>query len=320
MITASRFRPAWWARNRHCQTVYQNLLRPYPRITTRAERLELDDGDFLDLRWAGPDHGATVLLVHGLEGSIDSKYIAGQMKALEKAGIRSVLLHLRGCGGGPNRLRRGYHSGVSDDLGLAIDHIRTVIDDEPLSAVGYSLGGNVLLKYLGEMGDKAPLQSAVAVSVPFRLAHCANAINRGVSRFYNWFLMRRMKNSYCRKFSQRDDAPFPIDAIDGLKSFPDFDNAITAPLHGFDNADQYYEQASSINFLPNIQIPTLILHALDDPFMTPDTAPTESEISNFIRVELSHKGGHVGFVAGRWPWKPRWWLEERIVEYLKPQP
>ncbi|MCP1726961.1 putative alpha/beta-fold hydrolase [Natronospira proteinivora] len=323
MITASRFRPAWWARSRHAQTIYQNLLRRRPRPSTRSERLELPDGDFLDLHWAQAQDAAEsqgerpiVLLLHGLEGSIQSKYAVGQMQALSKAGLTSVLVHFRGCGGEPNRLRRGYHSGVSDDVALVVRHIRAHFPDSPLAAVGYSLGGNVLLKWLGETGANNPLTTAVAVSVPFRLGHCAKAINKGVSRLYNRFLMRRMKASYARKFRQRSDPPFPLDALDGLKSFHDFDNAITAPLHGFDNASDYYQQASSIHYLPNIRVPTLILHALDDPFMTPDTAPSESEISDQVQLELSPRGGHVGFVAGRWPWKPRWWLEERITAHL----
>jgi len=324
MITASRFRPAWWARNRHVQTVYQNFLRRRPRLQTHSQRLELADGDFLDLNWVEPlkpwqdgKPGPIVLLLHGLEGSIESKYAAGQMQALARVGLRSVLMHFRGCGPEPNRLRRGYHSGVSEDLEHVLEHLREQAGDAPMAAVGYSLGGNVLLKWLGEKGKASPLTTAVAVSVPFRLARCSVAINQGLSRVYNQFLMQRMKNSYARKFRQRDDPPFPLDALDGLKSFHDFDNAITAPLHGFDNAEQYYHEASSIHFLPRIETPTLILHALDDPFMTPDTVPTESEISEQVHLELSARGGHVGFVSGRWPWKPRWWLEERITRHLQ---
>ncbi|MDQ2069150.1 hydrolase [Natronospira bacteriovora] len=315
MIVDSRFRPAWWARNAHAQTIYQNLLRPYPRLATVRERLELPDGDFIDLDWSGPEEGPLVLLLHGLEGSIESKYVAGQMRALNRAGLRTVLMHFRGCSGEANRLRRGYHSGVSEDLQTVLECLAEH-DHRPDAAVGYSLGGNVLLKWLGEQGRAAPLSTAVAVSVPFRLSLCAHAINRGISRLYNRFLMRRMKNSYRDKFSRRNDAPLPMEALPGLKSFHDFDNAITAPLHGFDNAEHYYGHSSSVHYLHGIRVPTLILHALDDPFMTPEAAPTEQELSPSIRLEISARGGHVGFVAGRWPWRPRWWLEERITGHL----
>jgi len=316
VIKASRFRPAWWARNAHAQTIYQNLLRPYPRVDTRRERITLADGDFLDLDWAGPDHGPMVILIHGLEGSLQSKYIAGQLRALVNAGLRGVVMHLRGCSEEANRLRRGYHSGASEDLEAVVSHVEKHCPGVSLAAVGYSLGGNLLLKWLGERGADCPLTTAVAVSVPFRLSQCAHAIRQGSSRVYNAFLMRRMKASYRAKFSRRDDAPFPLDALDGLKSFHDFDNAITAPLHGFDNAEDYYQRSSSIAFLTRIQCPTLILHALDDPFMRPDIVPSEREISDHVEVEISPRGGHVGFVTGRWPWRPRWWLEERVTGHL----
>jgi len=316
MIVASRFRPAWWARNRHIQTIYQNLFRLSPKLNYRQERLELEDGDFLDLYWSGPATGPIVILLHGLEGSIKSNYAAGQMAALERVGLRSVLLHFRGSNAQANRLRRGYHSGVSDDLETLIRCLREREPDTPLSAVGYSLGGNVLLKWLGEKGGDSELRTAVAASVPFRLARCSQAINQGLSRVYNRFLMKRMRKSYRAKFSARDDAPLPLEALDSLKSFHDFDNAITAPLHGFRNADDYYTRCSSIHFLKHIQTTTLILHALDDPFMTADVVPTESEISDSIRLELSPRGGHVGFVGGRWPWRPHWWLEQRISDHL----
>lgn len=317
MIVASRFRPAWWARNRHVQTAYQNLLRRRPALETTRERLELDDGDFLDLDWVGPRQGPLVLLLHGLEGSIRSKYAAGQLAALQRAGLRGVLMHFRGCSGTPNRLRRGYHSGETGDLDRVVAELRRREPDTPLAAVGYSLGGNVLLKWLGETGEESPLRTAVAASVPFQLARCSHAVDQGISRFYRNFLMRRMRASYVRKFRSRGDAPYPPDQVRALRSFREFDDAITAPLHGFRDWADYYNQASSLQYLPAIRTPTLILHARDDPFMTPDTPPREADLSPAVRLEISPRGGHVGFVAGRWPWQPRWWLEERMVAHLE---
>ena len=317
MIVSSQFRPAWWCRNRHAQTVYQNLLRPRPRPATRRERLELPDGDFIDLDWVGPDSGPLVLLLHGLEGSIRSKYAAGQLAALKQAGLRGVLMHFRGCSEEPNRLRRGYHSGETGDLDQVVRVLDAREPDTPKAAVGYSLGGNVLLKWLGESGPRCSLRTGVAVSVPFQLAKCSHAVDQGLSRFYREFLMRRMRASYRRKFLYREDAPYPVDHVDRLIRFRDFDDAITAPIHGFADWKDYYDRSSSLQYLSGVRVPTLILHARDDPFMTPDTPPREGDLSESVRVEISPRGGHVGFVSGRWPWRPRWWLEERILRHLQ---
>lgn len=316
MIVASRFRPAWWARNAHLQTAWQSLFRPSPAPTVKRERLELDDGDFMDLDWVGPDEGPLTILLHGLEGSVESRYAAGQLNRLADRGMRGVLMHFRGCSGEPNRLRRGYHSGVSEDLQRVVAHIRDREPHTPLAAAGYSLGGNVLLKWLGEAGDHADLVTAVAVSVPFRLDRCADYIATGFSRFYNDYLMRRMRESYTRKFADRNDAPVPLSELGALKTFRDFDNAITAPLHGFANDDDYYRQASSLHYLKGIRRPCLILQARDDPFMPADILPDESDLSSSIQVEISEHGGHVGFIGGTLPWRPTWWLEDRITEHL----
>jgi uncharacterized protein len=316
MIVNSTFSPAWWARGPHCQTLYPVLLRPRPRPSIRRERLELPDGDFLDLIWSGGGHGPLVVLLHGLEGSIHSKYAAGQMKAIEDAGLRAVLMHFRGCSGEPNRLRRGYHSGETEDIEAFVGVLREREPMTPLAVIGYSLGGNVLLKWLGERGAGAPIDTAVAVSVPFRLGDCADAIGRGFSRIYQRHLMGRMVASYRRKFASRDDAPFDLERARSLTTFREFDEAVTAPLHGYAGAADYYARASSASFLRDIRVPTLVLHALDDPFMTPAATPHENELSPAVRLELCRHGGHVGFIAGRWPWRPRYWLEERIMTHL----
>lgn len=317
MMVASRFQPAWWAHNAHLQTVWQSLFRLPPNPSIRRERLELDDGDFMDLDWVGPGEGPLTLLLHGLEGSVDSRYAGGQLRRLASEGMRGVLMHFRGCSGEPNRLRRGYHSGVSDDLQRVIDHIRQSEPDTPLAVAGYSLGGNVLLKWLGENGDHAPVVTGVAVSIPFRLDRCADYIATGTSRIYNHYLMRRMRESYARKFADRNDAPFPVSERGRLRHFRDFDDAITAPLHGFADAADYYRQASSFGYLDGIRRPCLILQARDDPFMPPDILPDESRLSDSTRLEISDHGGHVGFVTGRLPWRPTWWLEERITQHIR---
>ena len=311
MIESNDFSPLWWLNSPHLQTLYPVFFRARPRLDIRPERLELDDGDFLDLAWidaAGPP----VLVLHGLEGSLRSHYAAAVMAALAAGGYRPVLMHFRGCSGETNRLDRAYHSGDTGDLAAVVGHLERVCGEPPFAAIGYSLGGNVLLKWLGERGEDAPVGAAVAVSVPFRLADGARRMGGGLSRIYQRHLIRRLQAGYRRKFAHRP-SPLRID-IDRLDTFWLFDDQVTAPLHGFRDVHDYYARCSSRQFLARIRKPTLIVHAADDPFMFPDTAPTAGELSDRVTLELSRHGGHVGFVGGRW--RPRYWLEPRILRFL----
>lgn len=308
------FRPAWWLRNAHLQTLFPFLLRPLPRIALRRERVELPDGDFLDLDWTEGERGPIVLILHGLEGSSRSKYALGLMKAVHARGWRGVVMHFRGCSGEPNRLPRSYHSGETGDPDLIVRLLRQRHPDAPLAVVGYSLGGNVLLKWLAEQGEAAPIDAAVAVSVPYRLADSANRLLHGFSRLYQMRLVMNLCDSFRRK---RKRIAMPIDPpLRRIKTFWDFDTAVTAALHGFRDAGHYYATVSSRQFLKQIGKPVLCIHARDDTFMFPETAPEPSELSSAVELDLAEHGGHVGFVSGRWPWKPRYWLEERIPEYL----
>lgn len=316
MITRSRFRPAWWLRNRHLQTIVPNTFRGLPQLALRRERVELPDGDFVDADWTSGSKGPIVVLLHGLEGSRDSRYAAWTLKRVHDAGYRGVLLHFRGCSGEPNRQANGYHSGHTADFDHFIRRLRQREPDTPLAAVGYSLGGNALLKWLGEHPQEALLRTAVAVSVPFRLDICADAINRGSARIYQEHLIRRMRQSAKRKLHLIRESGLDPD-IARLRTFRQFDETLTAPLHGFRDADDYYAQSSSAGFLQFITTPTLVLHALDDPFMTPAIVPDERELSAAVTLELSEGGGHVGFVGGRWPWRPVYWLEERVLAHLE---
>ena len=323
------FTPAWWCRGPHCQTLWQALLRQRPRPPLRRERLELPDGDFLDLDWGiatartAPDAAPAtpiVLILHGLEGSARSVYARGLLNALQACGWRAAVLHFRGCSGTPNRLARSYHSGETGDLDFVVRLLRARHPQAPLAAVGFSLGGNVLLKWLGEQGAGAPLAAAVAVSVPFQLDLAAARLTQGVSRLYQWKLLRSLRQGLRRKFARTGSdagaAPIDLQRLGQLRCFRDFDHHVTARLHGFDSAEHYYRVSSSRQYLPRIAIPTLILHASDDPFMTAAAIPRADEISATTRLELQAYGGHVGFVAGRWPWAPVYWLEQRIPHYL----
>ena len=254
-------------------------------------------------------------VLHGLEGSSRSGYAAAILRRLAQTGFQGVLMHARGCSGQPNRLHRAYHAGETGDMSHVVDALRTRFPDRPIAAVGYSLGGNALLKWLGETGADNPLATAVAVSVPFLLAHAHERLQGGFSRLYQWHLMGKMKRSVRRK---RDLPGYPVDvaAVQRLTTFREFDDRVTAPLHGFAGVDDYYTRSSSRQFLAGVQRPTLVLHARNDPFMFAHSVPTAQELSPHIRLELSEHGGHVGFVEGRIPGFARYWLERRIPQWL----
>ena len=314
----SCFSPAWWLRNRHLQTVWPTLFSRRAKLDTRRERFELADGDFLDLDWVGGDSGPIVVVLHGLMGSISSPYASGILREIERQGWRGLFVHFRGCSGEPNRLPRAYHSGDTGDLAAVIEEMNRREPSTPIAAIGYSLGGNALLKWLSETGDANPLRAAVAVSVPFDIEQVANSIHQGFSRIYERRLTRCLQQAVQSKIDRHgDQMPVDRDQLGRLVDFWSFDNAVTAPLHGFADARDYYQKSSARQFLPAIKTKTLILHARDDPFMTPDVIPTPDELSASTTLEVSQYGGHVGFVSGRWPWATRYWLEERVPAYIK---
>ena len=313
-ILASGFKSSRLLRNRHLQTIFPNILYPGPQPPLRRERLELPDRDFIDVDWTLAGSGPVVIVLHGLEGSIKSHYAARTMRRIHQLGWRGALPHFRGCSGEPNRLSINYHSGFTQDLEYFTGLLRRREPHTPLAAVGYSLGGNVLLKWLGESPNSGRLLTAVAVSVPFDLADASNTVECGVSQIYKWNLLGSMRRSSIRKFRQVEP-PFPLPNIRRLRTFRDFDNALTAPLHGFRDAEDYYTVCSSRRYLKNIRVPTLILHSSDDPLMTPASVPHANELSPAVTLELSHTGGHVGFVNGSLL-RPKMWLIERISRHL----
>jgi predicted alpha/beta-fold hydrolase len=318
MLTTSAFEPAFWLRNAHAQTIFAAKFRPSPPLAIERERLELDDGDFIDLSWLPEQgleaHAPVVIVLHGLNGSLESKYARGLLRQVAARGARGVLMHFRGAST-PNRLPRCYHSGETGDFAFIVAHIAARYPHASLAAVGYSLGGNVLLKYLGEQDAAAPLACAVAVSVPFDLAYCAQAMQHGLSRIYQAHLINGMRALVEAKFAVIKP-PEPLPDLRRLRDFPSFDDAVTAPLNGFKDAEDYYARASCRPFLRHIRTPTLIIHAKDDPFMAPDIIPSSGALAASIRFEVSAHGGHVGFVAAGHYGEPLYWLESRIPAYL----
>lgn len=312
----SSFKPAWWLPGPHLQTLWPVLCRRKKKeIHLRRERFELPDGDFVDLDWAG-DTGPIVLVLHGLEGSIHSNYAQGILQVLVENGWRGLFMHFRGCSGEPNRLPRSYHSGETQDLAWVVGAITRREPLVPFAAIGFSLGGNVLLKWLGESGKSNPLVAAVAISVPFELNKASKRFQRGFSKVYQWHLLNCLRKRLAKKFEDRPPH-IGLPPLSSLKTLWEFDEKVTAPLHGFSGAEEYYLLSSSRQFLYKIQVPTLLIQAKDDPFMTEDLIPEIKELSPQVKLELTPSGGHVGFVMGKFPWSSEYWLEQRIPDFLR---
>lgn len=320
MILKSTFKPAFGLSNPHLQTILPTFLRARHKIDYSHQILELDDGDFLDLAWTEltNDSRPIVIVFHGLEGSVDSPYAKGIMSAIKKRGWKAVLMHFRGCSGRLNRLARSYHSGETLDAKQLINFLKSSYPDSPLAAVGFSLGGNMLLKLQAELGSQSELKAAVSVCAPLMLSNCANRLNKGFSRVYQRHLINRMKKNLRVKAKKHNfERLISLDKqkISQLKNFREFDNQVTAPLHGFKGVDDYYSKSSSRQYIKKIQTPTLIIQTMDDPFMTQDAIPDASELSEYTQLEISESGGHVGFIGGHL-FKPAFWLEKRIPEFL----
>lgn len=290
------------------------MIRHKPRLSIKWQRVELSDGDFIDLAWSGPEAGRVVLLLHGLEGSLNSAYAVGIMHALNLRGYRACLMHYRGCSGEPNRLPQWYHSGKTDDPQYILEYLRDDMGVELYAAIGFSLGGNVLLKWLGEQGEAMPIQRAAVMSVPFSLEHAAQRMGAGFSRFYQWYLVSSLHKKYKTKFANIE-SPLNVD-ISKLNTFWLFDDKVTAPLHGFKSADDYYTRSSSRQFITRIRVPTLILHARDDPFMYADTAPVAEDLPENVWLEVTAHGGHVGYVSGNIPGLAKYWGEQRLLDWI----
>jgi predicted alpha/beta-fold hydrolase len=293
-------------------------------VELRRERVTLPDGDFLDLDWADRVDGCEidtnsplVLVIHGLEGSARSGYAKELYRALGARGIASVGMNFRSCSGEMNLLPRLYHSGETEDLATVLAAIRSRFPDRGVGAVGISLGGNVLVKFLGESGvdGGSLLTAAVAISVPFDLSVGADHVEHGFSKVYRWSLVGRLKKKVRAKAELLQHV-IDVEKTLESKTFREFDNASTAPLHGFRDAEDYYSRSSSAGFVAGIRISTLLIQALDDPFLPPRSIPASQVRENpSIESLFTEVGGHIGFVEGA-PWSPRFWAEQTAASFL----
>ncbi len=314
------FSPARWAHGPHAQTLLARLLRPAGGPPYRRERLDTPDGDFLDVDFGPvPEPGAPLgVVLHGLEGSSRRKYVRLTCAELLSAGIQPVAMNFRTCGGEPNRTPRMYHSGETGDLAFLLDTLAHRFPDRPLAAVGFSLGGNVLLKYLGERGsDVVPgLRAAAAISVPYDLAAGGRLLeSTRMGRLYTRYFLRSL---FAKIRAKEEILRDVIDIPTALRSttLRAFDDRATAPLHGFRDAADYYARSSSAGYLPGVTVPTLLIHALDDPFLPSACLPRDAIAHNpALRASFHACGGHVGFVEGT-PWQPAFWAEREAARFL----
>ena len=296
-------------------------MRPSMRPPTRIERWSTPDDDFLDLhRIDAPANAPRLLILHGLEGTVHSHYAGGMLHEAWQRGWAADLLIFRSCGDEPNRALRLYHSGETSDLDFVVR--RLIADDpaRPLFIAGVSLGGNVLLKWLGEQGDRAPEQllSAAAVSVPFDLARGSRHLDRGFSRLYQAHFLRSLRRKALEK-STRFPGAIRTENILRPKTLYDFDDLVTAPVHGFRDADDYYARSSSLSYLSRIRVRTLLLSARDDPFLPSEVLDEVRAIAGAnpsLHIEFVEQGGHVGFISGSFPWRPFYYAEWRVAEFL----
>ena len=320
------FRSAWWLPEGHSQTLWRKVAGA-PAVNHARERVELSDGDFIDIDWLTAEEPAKnsaqplVFILHGLCGSSSSSYVLSLQRLLLENGFNSVVMNFRGCSGELNRKAQAYHSGVSHDLEEVLRNVISGHEPKAVSLVGYSLGANVLLKWLGEHHDYSKIDKAVAVSTPFTLGLCSREMLSGLSRIYGRYFTRRLLKDYlhkCKEFESQDKGSelkelLGLGDVSRVSNIWEFDDLITAPLHGFESANDYYERCSSIKFLPEISTSTLLIQSYDDPLIPPIALPEPGTVSESTVMELSPKGGHVGFVSAQ----SSNWLEHRILKFLR---
>lgn len=312
VIAESTYRAPKWLIGGHAQSI-QPTLRRVPEMTPSTARIELDDGDFLDLDRYGAGSGKLAILSHGLEGTARARYMRGMAAALVKRGWDVLAWNFRDCSDEPNRLLPSYHSGKTDDLEHVIQQAIASRQYDRIDLVGFSLGGNLILKYIGERGATIhPLiHRAIAFSAPCELACSSYELSRWQNRIYMRRFLKTLRTKMIAKRNRFPQAPH-TEGISKIRNFAQFDDRFTAPLHGFQSAQDYWTRSSSRQFLPDIKIPTLLVNAANDPFLGSKCYPIEeAAASSCFYLEVPNQGGHVGFGAGK-----EYWSETRAAEFL----
>lgn len=312
--------PAWLPGG-HAQTIYPHFLA-WPAVEYRRERIDTHDGDFWDIDWLVDAPGVRpdaplVVLFHGLEGNAQSHYSLLLMDRLAARGWRGVVPHFRGCGGTPNLKPRAYHSGDYEDVGAMLAQLRQRAGPRvPMYAVGVSLGGSALINWIGRAGSEAQrmLVAAAAVSVPLDLMAAGIAIGQGLNRIYTWYFLRTLKPK-ALAMAQRFPGLLDPVRVKGARTMWDFDDTVTAPLHGFAGTRDYWTRASSKPWLADVALPTLVLNARNDPFVPGFSLPGANEVSRAVTLEQPGRGGHCGFMTGPAPGQLGW-LPRRLLAFF----
>ncbi len=320
MIQESRFRPAWWLPNGHWQTLYAAYFRRVPCPPLREETFEWPEGDRTRGFWSGTGRTgrarATVLLLPGLEGGIRSPYIRGLLRRLVHDGHEVLVLPFRGSASNPACGRLTYHAGWTRDLEGVVGRLLTEDPERILAVVGFSLGGNMMLRWLATDPRADRIHQAIGVSIPFDLSCTAHGFRQGSGRIYERYLVAGLRRSARRHLRSQGHPTLDVRGLRRLRTFLEFDDHYVAPLHGFQDALDYYRQTSARPILSRVRAPTLILQARDDPLIPPACLPRESEWGPATVFEWSEHGGHVGFIGGAWPLWGSAWLEGRIAGVL----
>ena len=322
----SEFTPAWFLKGPHAQTIWGRLVRPRRLVSLRRESLQTPDGDELIVdHLDAPKASAHFILLHGLEGSTNSVYMQGMLSAIARRGQSATAINFRSCARDPrsvsrmipNRRPRFYHSGETEDFDFVARTIASRMPGVPLLGFGASLGGNALLKWLGEHPDQRVIAAAATISVPYDLAAGAVYLEHGMGRLYVARFLRTLKKKVVRLSKEFPEARIDLEGTLRSRTFREFDDAATAPLHGFADADDYYRRSSSLQYLPRIKTPTFCVSADDDPFLPREALErARAAASPAVEFLITRGGGHVGFITGRLPWRAVYWAEELIADWL----
>ena len=318
LVQADAYHAPWWLPGGDMQTIYTTIMSNPPAVEYRRERLELDDGDFLDLDWVdGRSEAPVIVLFHGLEGNSASAYARELMAAAKVLGWNGVVAHFRGCSETDNRLPRAYFAGDSAEIERILKHVASFYPNNQRYAVGVSLGGNALLKWLGERGEEANqyVNRAAGISAPLDLTATGNSLDSGFNRMvYTAHFLSTLKAKALRKAALYPEL-LDAEAINNATTFREFDTLVTARLHGYRDAADYWEKVSSKPWLKFIQIPTLVLNAKNDPFLPASALPTIAEVSDAVTLENPDTGGHVAFPGSAFSGHGDW-LAQRILSFF----